>query len=57
MKGFVIVGGADISNYGFIREQLCADDYVSMSADLKCGVDVGVPKTSLYIFYICTVIN
>ena len=24
----VIVGGADINNYGFIREKLCADDYV-----------------------------
>lgn len=24
----VIVGGADINNYGFICEQLCADDYV-----------------------------
>ena len=24
----VIVGGADINNYGFIREQLCVDDYV-----------------------------
>ena len=24
----VIVGGADISNYGFIREQLCDDDFV-----------------------------
>ena len=24
----VIVGGADIGNYSFIREQLCADDYV-----------------------------
>ena len=28
MKRCVIVGGADISNYGFIREKLCADDYV-----------------------------
>ena len=27
-KRCVIVGGADISNYGFIREKLCADDYV-----------------------------
>jgi len=24
----IIVGGADINNYGFIREKLCADDYV-----------------------------
>ena len=24
----VIVGGADINNYGFIREQLCEDDFV-----------------------------
>ena len=24
----VIVGGADINNYGFLRETLCADDYV-----------------------------
>ena len=24
----VVVGGADISNYGFIREQLCDDDFV-----------------------------
>ena len=24
----VIVGGADINNYGFIREQLCDDDFV-----------------------------
>ena len=24
----VIVGGADINNYAFIREKLCADDYV-----------------------------
>ena len=24
----VAVGGADINNYGFIREKLCADDYV-----------------------------
>ena len=24
----VIVGGADINNYGFLREMLCADDYV-----------------------------
>ena len=24
----VIVGGADINNYGFIREKLCADDHV-----------------------------
>lgn len=24
----VIVGGADINNYSFIREKLCADDYV-----------------------------
>ena len=28
MKRCVIVGGADINNYGFIREQLCADDFV-----------------------------
>ena len=28
MKRCVIVGGADINNYGFIREQLCDDDYV-----------------------------
>lgn len=29
MKGrCVIVGGADISNYRFIRDKLCADDYV-----------------------------
>jgi len=28
MKRCVIVGGADINNYGFIREKLCADDYV-----------------------------
>lgn len=24
----VIVGGADINNYGFIRDKLCADDYM-----------------------------
>ncbi len=24
----IIVGGADINNYGFIREQICADDFV-----------------------------
>ena len=24
----VIVGGADINNYGFIRGKLCTDDYV-----------------------------
>lgn len=24
----VIVGGADINNYGFIREKLCAEDYM-----------------------------
>ena len=28
MDRCVIVGGADINNYGFIRDQLCADDYV-----------------------------
>ena len=28
MSRCVIVGGADINNYGFIREKLCADDYV-----------------------------
>ena len=28
MKRCVIVGGADINNYGFIREKLSADDYV-----------------------------
>ena len=28
MKRCVIVGGADINNYGFIREKLCTDDYV-----------------------------
>lgn len=28
MKRCVIVGGADINNYGFIREKLCVDDYV-----------------------------
>lgn len=28
MKRCVIVGGADINNYGFIREKLNADDYV-----------------------------
>ena len=28
MKRCVIVGGADISNYGFIREKLYLDDYV-----------------------------
>lgn len=28
MERCVIVGGADIKNYGFIREKLCADDYV-----------------------------
>lgn len=27
-KRCVIVGGADIQNYAFIREKLCADDYV-----------------------------
>ena len=28
MKRCVIVGGADINNYVFIRDKLCADDYV-----------------------------
>ena len=28
MSRCVFVGGADITNYGFIREKLCADDYV-----------------------------
>lgn len=28
MTRCVIVGGADINNYDFIRERLCADDYV-----------------------------
>lgn len=28
MKRCVIVGGADINNYDFIRETLCVDDYV-----------------------------
>ena len=28
MECCVIVGGADINNYAFIREKLCADDYV-----------------------------
>ena len=28
MKRCVIVGGTDINNYGFIRDKLCADDYV-----------------------------
>ena len=28
MSRCVIVGGADINNYAFIREKLCADDYV-----------------------------
>jgi len=28
LKRCVIVGGADIHNYNFIREQLCVDDYV-----------------------------
>ena len=28
MKRCVIVGGADINNYGFIRDKLCADDYI-----------------------------
>ena len=27
-KRCVIVGGADINNHPFLREQLCADDYV-----------------------------
>lgn len=28
MKRCVIVGAADINNYGFFREKLCTDDYV-----------------------------
>ena len=28
MSRCVIVGGADINNYGFIREKLCAEDFV-----------------------------
>ena len=28
MRRCVIVGGADINNYAFIRQKLCADDYV-----------------------------
>ena len=28
MKRCIIVGGADINNYGFIRDKLCAGDYV-----------------------------
>ena len=28
MKRCVIVGGADINNYSFIREKLCVDDYM-----------------------------
>ena len=28
MQRCVIVGGADIGNYGYIREQLLDDDYV-----------------------------
>lgn len=28
MSRCVIVGGADINNYGFIREKFCTDDYV-----------------------------
>lgn len=28
LKRCVIVGGADINNYGFIREALCTDDYI-----------------------------
>ena len=28
MSRCVIVGGADINNYGLIREKLCANDYV-----------------------------
>ena len=28
MKRCVIVGGADINNYGFIHDKLCAEDYV-----------------------------
>ena len=28
MERCVIVGGADINNYGFIRERLCVDDFV-----------------------------
>jgi len=28
MRRCVIIGGADINNYGFIREKLCPDDYV-----------------------------
>ena len=28
MKRCVIVGGADINNYSFIREKLCVDDYI-----------------------------
>ena len=28
MKRCIIVGGADINNYGFIRDKLCTDDYV-----------------------------
>lgn len=28
MSRCIIVGGADIHNYGFIREKLCADDHV-----------------------------
>ena len=28
MKRCIIVGGADINNYSFIREKLCDNDYV-----------------------------
>lgn len=28
MKRCVIVGGADINNYDYVRSQLCADDYI-----------------------------
>ena len=31
----VIVGGADINNYEFIREILCADDYVVFCDNLN----------------------
>lgn len=28
MKRCVIVGGADINNYDYVRSRLCADDYI-----------------------------
>ena len=44
MERCVIVGGADIKNYGFIREKLCADDdsFFSLLNITRCAKGITI---------------